>query len=80
MSNIAKDHNIQDAVSTAIGAGTSVVKALRDFLGYSIEDLAVASGLTASEINEIESGESSDDKLRRITSSLGLPEGTLSAQ
>ncbi|MGH6763562.1 MAG: helix-turn-helix domain-containing protein [Phyllobacterium sp.] len=73
MSISGKD-NIQDVISSAIGAGTNVVRALRDSLGYSVEDLAVASGLTATEIDEIESGQSNGEKLRRIASVLGVPE------
>ncbi|MEZ2130736.1 helix-turn-helix transcriptional regulator [Sinorhizobium sp. CB9] len=47
------------------------VRALRESVGYSIEDLAVTCGLTNSEISDIEEGRDSDPaKLRRIASAL----------
>lgn len=47
------------------------VKALRESVGYSIEDLAVTCGLTNSEISDIEEGRDDDPvKLRRIASAL----------
>ena len=59
---------------TAVG---SKVKALRESVGYSIEDLAVTCGLTSSEISEIEEGRDDDPaKLRRIASALQVPLST----
>ena len=50
------------------------VKAAREYVGYSIEDLAVTCGLANEEIIDIEDGTDSDPaKLRRIASALQLP-------
>lgn len=63
------DHSGSTAVNMdAVG---SKVRALRESVGYSIEDLAVTCGLTNSEISDIEEGRDSDPtKLRRIASAL----------
>ena len=63
-----------EAVAAAFAA-TNALKALRESIGYSVEDLAIACGLARSEIDEIESGQSGDaEKLHRIARSLSLPE------
>jgi transcriptional regulator with XRE-family HTH domain len=65
--------------STAVplAAVGSKVKALRESVGYSIEDLAVTCGLTSSEISDIEEGRDDDPaKLRRIASALQVPLST----
>ncbi|MCA1439485.1 helix-turn-helix transcriptional regulator [Ensifer sp. IC4062] len=50
------------------------VRAAREAVGYSIEDLAVTCGLANVEISEIESGlDTSPAKLKRIASALQLP-------
>ncbi|MDL2401995.1 helix-turn-helix domain-containing protein [Rhizobium mayense] len=50
------------------------VKAARETVGYSIEDLAVTCGLANDEIMEIEDGADIDPaKLRRIATALQLP-------
>jgi transcriptional regulator with XRE-family HTH domain len=75
MSNAGNLHSANEAISAAIASGTNVLKALREAIGYSVEDLAIASGLALSEIDEIESGQSSDPAmLRRIATALQLPE------
>ena len=55
----------------------SVATAVRDArvaVGYSIDDLAVTTGLVAAEIAEIEDGTSADPaKLKRIAAALQLP-------
>ncbi|WP_371076134.1 MULTISPECIES: helix-turn-helix domain-containing protein [unclassified Sinorhizobium] len=63
------DHSGSTAVNMdAVGVK---VRALRESVGYSIEDLAVTCGLTNSEISDIEEGRDSDPaKLRRIASAL----------
>ncbi|MBP2233536.1 transcriptional regulator with XRE-family HTH domain [Sinorhizobium kostiense] len=50
------------------------VRAAREAVGYSVEDLAVTCGLTSVEINEIESGSDHDPaKLKRIAGALQVP-------
>lgn len=50
------------------------VRAAREAVGYSIEDLAVTCGLTSFEINEIENGGDHDPaKLKRIAGALQVP-------
>ncbi|MER8841855.1 helix-turn-helix domain-containing protein [Mesorhizobium sp. M0913] len=61
--------------------GTDIIRAYREHLGYSIEDLAVACGLAAEEIQNIESGLSYNKGYRdRIARSLSLPAGILEAE
>ncbi|WP_442581362.1 helix-turn-helix domain-containing protein [Mesorhizobium sp. ASY16-5R] len=80
MSNAGKDYTLPDAVAASVAAGTNIVRALRESMGYSIEDLAVTCGLAIDEISAIEAGEDADPaRLHRIASSLGLPEYALSA-
>ncbi|WP_407046055.1 MULTISPECIES: helix-turn-helix domain-containing protein [Mesorhizobium] len=58
--------------------GTHIIRAFREHLGYSIEDLAVTSGLSAEEIQNIESGLRYNKGYRdRIVRSLSLPVGIL---
>ncbi|QFI69817.1 helix-turn-helix domain-containing protein [Sinorhizobium alkalisoli] len=50
------------------------VRAAREAVGYSIEDLAVTCGLTSIEISDIESGGDSDPvKLKRVATALQVP-------
>jgi len=59
-------------------SGVSIVKATREVLGYSIEDLALTCGLTAQEIIDLENGADHEKaKLRRIAVALKLPEDIL---
>jgi|SwirhirootsSR2_FD_contig_21_14282423_length_376_multi_7_in_0_out_0_1 transcriptional regulator with XRE-family HTH domain len=75
MSNAGSNLPPHEAVAAAFAAGTNALKALRESIGYSVEDLAIACGLARSEIDEIESGQSGDaEKLHRIARSLSLPE------
>lgn len=66
-----------DAISTALSAGTNPVTAIRDAFGYSLEDLAVTSGLAITELAELEAGGADPLKLARLASALGLPEGVV---
>lgn len=67
---------LPNAVLTAISNGTSVIRAYREHLGYSIEDIAVTSGLTVEEVELIESGHRFEKGYRdRIARALGLSEG-----
>lgn len=45
-----KDSRIPETVLVAISEGTHIIRAYREHLGYSIQDLAVACGLAAEEI------------------------------
>ena len=68
------------AVAAAVGAGMNLVRAIRESVGYSIEDLAVACGLTADEITAIEVGNDDDPtRIRRIAGALGIPEDAVFA-
>jgi transcriptional regulator with XRE-family HTH domain len=72
-----KDSRIPDAVLEAISEGKQIIRAYREHLGYSVEDLAVACGLAAEEIENIESGLKYNKGYRdRIARSLSLPAGT----
>ncbi|RRI01503.1 XRE family transcriptional regulator [Mesorhizobium tamadayense] len=76
-----KDSPIPEPVLTAMSQGSHIIRAYREHLGYSIEDLAVASGLAAEEIQNIESGLRYNKGYRaRIARSLSLPAGILEAE
>jgi transcriptional regulator with XRE-family HTH domain len=71
------DSRIPETVLTAISEGTHIIRAYREHLGYSIEELAIACGLAAEEIENIESGLRYNKGYRdRIARSLSLPAGT----
>ncbi|KAA0701018.1 XRE family transcriptional regulator [Neorhizobium sp. P12A] len=66
------DSSVEGAVAVA-EVGTKV-KAARETAGYSIEDLAVTTGLANSEITEIEEGHDADPaKLKRVAHALQVP-------
>jgi transcriptional regulator with XRE-family HTH domain len=72
---VSNSYSVPEAVATAIAAGENAVKATREFVGYTVEELAVACGLAADEIARIESGDDSDlARLSRVAHALGLPE------
>lgn len=69
MTNDTLAKKVQDAVS----GGAHVIQALRQTLGYSLDDLAVACGLTTEEIATIEENPSVDgDKIARIMTAVGM--------
>ena len=73
-----KDYALPETIAPAVDAGANVVKAIRDSIGYSIEELALTCGLAISEITDLESGADADSiKLRRIAAALRLPENAL---
>jgi hypothetical protein len=75
MPDQARSTSLQAAAAAAVAAGLNLVRAIRESIGYSIEDLAVACGLTADEISEIEVGNDADPvRIRRIATALGIPE------
>jgi hypothetical protein len=62
-----------ETTASAIAASANVVKMIKEKFGYSVEDLAVACGLTVDELNGIEMGvDSEPSKLHRIAHSVGL--------
>lgn len=70
--------NLPLAVLNAISNGTHVIRAYREHLGYSVEDLAVTSGLAINEIEMIEMGHRFEKGYRdRIARALGLQDGVL---
>jgi transcriptional regulator with XRE-family HTH domain len=76
-----KDTRIPETVLKAMSEGTHIVRAYREHLGYSIEDLAVACGLAAEEIENIESGLRYNKGYRdRIARSLALPVGVFDVE
>ena len=75
MPDQARGTSLQAAAAAAVAAGMNLVRAIRESIGYSIEDLAVACGLTADEITEIEVGNDADPvRIRRIAAALGMSE------
>lgn len=73
-----KDSRIPEPVLVAMSEGVHVIRAYREHLGYSIEDVAVTSGLATEEIQNIESGLRYNKGYRdRIVKSLSLPVGIL---
>jgi transcriptional regulator with XRE-family HTH domain len=66
------DRSNAEAVS-AINA-SAAIRAAREAIGYSVDDLAVTCGLLVSEIQEVENGEDTDPaKLKRIAAALQMP-------
>ena len=65
----------EQSLALAVAAGTNAVTAVREAMGYSIDDLAVTCGLAIEEILELENSNTTDvAKLRRIATAFGLPE------
>ncbi len=65
--------NLDASKATAVPAMNvaAAVRAAREAVGYSVDDLAVTCGLVVNEIEEIESGEDADPaKLKRIAAAL----------
>ncbi|CAH2408204.1 helix-turn-helix domain-containing protein [Mesorhizobium escarrei] len=78
MSYSGKDYAVPETAAAAVDAVANVVSAIRDSIGYSIEELAPTFGLAVNEIADLESGIDADPiKLRRIAAALRLPEGAL---
>jgi hypothetical protein len=66
---------LPEAVLTAISNGTPVIRAYREHLEYTVDDIAVTSGLTLEEVEKIEAGYRFEKGYRdRIARALGLPE------
>lgn len=72
----SKPHALPEEVSKAIASGTHIARAYREYLGYTVEDVAVTSGLTVEEVRKIEAGYRFEKGYRvRIAKALSLPEG-----
>jgi hypothetical protein len=69
---------IVEAISSAIATGTNPVTAIREAFNYSVEELAVTSGLATQELAALETTDPDQAALSRIESSLGLPAGVAS--
>lgn len=71
---------IINEISAALSAGVNPVTAIRQATGYSIEQLAIASGLAESELAALEVDTGTDiSKLARLAAALGLPPDFLPA-
>lgn len=73
MSVLLNDFDTSKLNSIAVSNIGSKIKAIRESVGYSIEDLAVTCGLANSEISGIEEGTDADPaRLKRIASALKI--------
>jgi transcriptional regulator with XRE-family HTH domain len=76
---MSKSEILPNAVAKGVAAGIHVVRASREHLGYTVEELAIACGLTAEEISNIEAGHRYEKGYReRIARALSLPDQTFS--
>lgn len=76
MSSKSVLENIQNLVSH----GVHIVQAVRQSLGYSIDELAVVCGLTTDEITLLEnSNQIEPSKLARITNATGFKQEAIAA-
>ena len=67
---------LPEAVQKALSQGQPAIRAYRNYLGYSVEDVAVTTGLAVEEIEKIEKGHRYEKGYRdRIARALGLPDG-----
>lgn len=65
---------IVETIADLLAAGVNPITALRDATGYTLDQIAVASGFALSDLTALEDGASVDaETLSRITSALGLP-------
>jgi transcriptional regulator with XRE-family HTH domain len=73
----ASQFALPEAISAAISNGIPTIRAYREHLGYSIDDIAITSGLTVDEVELIESGHRFAKGYRdRIAKAFGLSDGT----
>lgn len=72
----SKPFTLPEDVSNAVAAGVHIARAYREYLGYTIADVAITSGLTIEEVEQIESGRRFEKGYRdRIAKALSLPAG-----
>jgi len=69
---------IVEAINAAIATGTNPVTAIREAFNYTLEELAVTSGLATQELAELEAAIPDETALSRIEAALGLPAGVSS--
>jgi transcriptional regulator with XRE-family HTH domain len=70
LNNLDKS-NVEAVPSVNVSAA---IRAAREAIGYSVDDLAVTCGLLVSEILEVENGDDTDPaKLKRIAAALQMP-------
>ncbi|MCX2720810.1 helix-turn-helix domain-containing protein [Roseibium salinum] len=73
----SRTSKLPEVISIATAQGTSVIRAYREHLGYSLDELAAACGLTVDEIRCLEEGHRFEKGYRdRIARALSLPVGT----
>ena len=78
MPEIAKREPFSAPVPTEAASEHGAIRAIRETMGYSIEELSLTCGLSTKEIADIENGKDADpSKLRRIASALRLPQNAL---
>jgi hypothetical protein len=79
--NHSSDILLPEAVFAAMANGMHIVRAYREHLGYTVEDVAVTSGLIVEEIEKIEAGHRFEKGYRgRIARALGLPDGVFEGE
>ena len=71
-------NEIIDAINSALASGMNPATAIRVAFNYTLDELAVTSGLAISELVHLEAGNVDAEKLARLASALGLPDGTVS--
>jgi transcriptional regulator with XRE-family HTH domain len=77
----SSDIVLPEAVSSAMANGMPIIRAYREHLGYTVEDVAVTSGLIVEEIEKIEAGHRFEKGYRdRIARALGLPDGVFDGE
>ncbi|CAD7054620.1 transcriptional regulator [Pseudorhizobium endolithicum] len=72
-------NNFEGAVKTAISPQrvSAALIEVRQSMNYSLDQVAVTTGLTVGELTAIENGDAADPaQLQRIASALGLPPAT----
>lgn len=66
---------LPEQVLFAVSNGNNIVRAYREYLGYSLEEFSATSGLAIEEIKKIEAGHRFEKGYRsRIARALGLPD------
>lgn len=77
----SKPFMLPEAVLSAIATGVHIARAYREHLGYTVDDVAITSGLTVQEVEQIEAGHRFEKGYRdRIAKALSLPEGVFDAE
>ena len=68
-----------ETIDSALAAGVNPVAVLREATGYSLERIAIASGLALADLTAIEAGASVDgETLTRMAAALGSTESITS--